>query len=229
MFARGTPVCAWLAQGQAAKMKLKIPDGAFLAYLFDCDGTIADSMPLHYVARRSALAEWNCDFPEDLFYAWGGFPVTEIISRLNEKQGLKMSVPDVARRKEELYFDALPHLKAVPEVFIGNGDGTLQSGVLSSISDIANLGAVGDFDGDGELDLVGTILTSPTNGQLELSFFSRQRRWHVYVSCYYSSYRTPLTTGQILGADLDGDGKLDLITIQNQSANTPPNSFTITL
>jgi len=97
-------------------MKLKIPGGAFRAYLFDCDGTIADSMPLHYVAWRSALAEWRCDFTEDLFYAWGGFPVAEIISRLNEKQGLQMPVPEVARRKEELYFDALPRLKAVPDV-----------------------------------------------------------------------------------------------------------------
>ena len=98
------------------QMKLKIPTGAFHAYLFDCDGTIADSMPLHYIAWRSALAEWNCVFPEDLFYAWGGFPVAEIISRLNERQGLKMPVPEVARRKEERYFDALPHLKAIPEV-----------------------------------------------------------------------------------------------------------------
>jgi HAD superfamily hydrolase (TIGR01509 family) len=118
------PVCSMcvlqpvrgIAQREAAKMKLKIPARAFHAYLFDCDGTIADSIPLHYVAWRSALAEWNCDFPEDVSYAWGGFPVAEIISRLTEKQGLKMSVPDVARRKEELYFDALPQLKAVPGV-----------------------------------------------------------------------------------------------------------------
>ena len=97
-------------------MKLKIPSGAFQAYLFDCDGTIADSMPLHYVAWKSALVEWNCTFPKELFYAWGGFPVAEIISRLNEKQGLQMPVSVVARRKEELHFDALPKLKAVPEV-----------------------------------------------------------------------------------------------------------------
>ena len=50
---------------------LKIPDGSFKAYLFDCDGTIADSMPLHYVAWNKALKEWNCEFDEDLFYAWG--------------------------------------------------------------------------------------------------------------------------------------------------------------
>lgn len=35
-------------------------------------------------------------------------------------------------------------------VFLGNGDGTLQTGVLSTISNIANLGAVGDFDSDGK-------------------------------------------------------------------------------
>ena len=37
-------------------MNLKLPAGDFRAYLFDCDGTIADSMPLHYKAWRRALA-----------------------------------------------------------------------------------------------------------------------------------------------------------------------------
>jgi beta-phosphoglucomutase family hydrolase len=97
-------------------MKLKLPAGVFKAYLFDCDGTIADSMPLHYVAWRAALAEQGCEFTEDLFYAWGGMPVVEIISTLNQKHGLKMPVADVAKRKEELYFKLLPQLSAVPEV-----------------------------------------------------------------------------------------------------------------
>jgi HAD superfamily hydrolase (TIGR01509 family) len=97
-------------------MRLKLPAGPFKAYLFDCDGTIADSMPLHYVAWKRALAEWNCEFSEDLFYRWGGLPVAEIIATLNEERGLNMPVKDVSRRKEELYFESLPQLKAVPEV-----------------------------------------------------------------------------------------------------------------
>jgi len=97
-------------------MKLKLPPGTFDAYLFDCDGTIADSMPLHYLAWRTALAEWNCSFSEDLFYAWAGLAVAKIISLLNEKHVLNMPVEDVARRKEELYLESLPHLRAVPEV-----------------------------------------------------------------------------------------------------------------
>jgi HAD superfamily hydrolase (TIGR01509 family) len=97
-------------------MKLTLPPGPFQAYLFDCDGTIADSMPLHYVAWNRALSEWNCAFPEELFYAWGGMPVAEIIATLNREQGLAMPVEDVARRKEEFYFEVLPQLQAVPEV-----------------------------------------------------------------------------------------------------------------
>ncbi|HXE32897.1 MAG TPA: HAD family phosphatase [Verrucomicrobiae bacterium] len=97
-------------------MKLKLPAGSFNAYLFDCDGTIVDSMPLHYVAWKRALREWNCEFREELFYAWGGRPTAEIIATLNHSQGLSMPVEDVASRKEEFYFKMLPELKAVPEV-----------------------------------------------------------------------------------------------------------------
>jgi HAD superfamily hydrolase (TIGR01509 family) len=97
-------------------MKLQLPKGSFRAYLFDCDGTIADSMPLHYAAWTTALGEWGCVFDEELFYAWGGKPAAEIISELNEMQGLKMPVQAVAERKEKLYYRLLPQLKAVPEV-----------------------------------------------------------------------------------------------------------------
>lgn len=97
-------------------MKLEIPAGNFCAYLFDCDGTIADSMPLHYIAWKKVLGEWNCDFNEDLFYAWGGRPTTEIVADLNRMQGLQMPVEAVAARKEILYYELLPQLEPVPEV-----------------------------------------------------------------------------------------------------------------
>ena len=97
-------------------MKLKLPSGSFAAYLFDCDGTIVDSMPLHYIAWTRALAEWNCDFDEKLFYSWGGMPIVEIVATLNQQRGLNMPVEAVAHRKENLYFELLPQLQAVPEV-----------------------------------------------------------------------------------------------------------------
>ncbi|MET8553235.1 HAD family hydrolase [Micromonospora zamorensis] len=97
-------------------MSLPLPPGEFAAYLFDCDGTIVDSMPLHYLAWQRALGEWGCEFPEDLFYAWGGRPTADIIVALNEQQGLTMPVATVEDRRESYYEELLPQLAAVPEV-----------------------------------------------------------------------------------------------------------------
>ena len=97
-------------------MPLQLPPGNFLAYLFDCDGTVVDSMPLHYIAWKQTLGEWDCPFDENLFYSWGGKPPVEIIATLNLMRGLKMPVEAVADRKEALYYALLPQLKPNPEV-----------------------------------------------------------------------------------------------------------------
>ncbi|MET7710680.1 HAD-IA family hydrolase [Micromonospora sp. NPDC005413] len=97
-------------------MSLPLPPGEFAAYLFDCDGTIVDSMPLHYLAWQRALNEWGCEFPEELFYAWGGRPTADIVVTLNEQQGLAMPVATVVERRESYYQELLPQLAAVPEV-----------------------------------------------------------------------------------------------------------------
>ena len=97
-------------------MKLQLPAGTFRAYLFDCDGTIVDSMPLHYIAWKRALAQWNCVFEEKLFYSWGGKPVRKIVADLNEIHGLQMPIEELANIKESYYHEQLPQLKAIPEV-----------------------------------------------------------------------------------------------------------------
>jgi HAD superfamily hydrolase (TIGR01509 family) len=114
-------------------MRLKLPEGSFEAYLFDCDGTIVDSMPLHYRAWKKALGEWNCEFSEERFYAWGGMPVAEVISTLNRERQLHMPVEELEHRKENLYLELLPQLKAVPEVLehIEAQHGRIPFGVVS--------------------------------------------------------------------------------------------------
>ena len=79
-------------------MPLQIPHGTFRAYLFDCDGTIVDSMPLHYTAWKQALGEWGCTFDESLFYSWGGRPTVEIVAALNQMQGLNMPAGAITPR-----------------------------------------------------------------------------------------------------------------------------------
>jgi HAD superfamily hydrolase (TIGR01509 family) len=95
---------------------LALPPGEFAAYLFDCDGTVVDSMPLHYLAWRQAVSEWGGEFGEELFYEWGGKTVADIISGLNSLLGLSMPAEALTRRREELYRELLPELTAVAEV-----------------------------------------------------------------------------------------------------------------
>jgi HAD superfamily hydrolase (TIGR01509 family) len=98
-------------------MTLKLPEGDFKAYLFDCDGTIADSMPLHYIAWDRALREYGCNsFTEGLFYAWGGRPVDAVVTELNRRDGLSIPLEAFAHRKEGLYYELIHQLQPVPEV-----------------------------------------------------------------------------------------------------------------
>ena len=132
-------------------MKLQLPPGTFRAYLFDCDGTVVDSMPLHYTAWTTALGEWGAGFAEELFYAWGGKPPREIIADLNQMQGLRMPVATVAERKENLYYSLLPQLKPVPEVLehINAEYGRIPFAVVSGSnreSIVKSLSAVGLLD-----------------------------------------------------------------------------------
>jgi HAD superfamily hydrolase (TIGR01509 family) len=132
-------------------MALTLPEGTFSAYLFDCDGTIADSMPMHYVAWKKALAEWGCVFDEELFYAWGGMTVAEIVGRLNARDGLAMPAAIVAEHKETFYVEMLPQLKGVPEVMaiIVSDYGRVPFAVVSGStreSVVASLSALGILD-----------------------------------------------------------------------------------
>lgn len=112
---------------------LEIPTRPFRAYLFDCDGTIADSMPLHYEAWKTALAPWGCEFRIRDFYAWAGRPTLKIVQLLNEKYGLEMDGATVDRVRERAYLESLPQIQAVPDILhhIESGFGRLPMAVVS--------------------------------------------------------------------------------------------------
>ena len=95
---------------------IKIPDGDFAAYIFDCDGTLGDTMPLHYSAWCAVLKERRLDFPEALFYELGGVPTERIVEILNERHGLDMPVVETARQKEELYLKGIEQIGPIEPV-----------------------------------------------------------------------------------------------------------------
>jgi beta-phosphoglucomutase family hydrolase len=86
--------------------------------VFDCDGTIADTMPLHYEAWVAALKEHSVEFPEALFYELAGMPTARIIEMLNERHGHHMPVQETADYKESLYQQLLPRVVPIEPVVV---------------------------------------------------------------------------------------------------------------
>ena len=88
------------------------------AAIFDCDGTLVDTMPLHYVAWRKTLDDLGLArvFPEAQFYEWGGTPAKEIIERLNAQHGLTLDAHPLANRKEEQYHLLISDVQIVAHV-----------------------------------------------------------------------------------------------------------------
>ena len=97
-------------------MPLELPAGDFRAFIFDCDGTLADNMPLHFSAWTRAMDDFGGSYPEELFYEWGGVPTGDIVRRLNAKFGLAMDVDEVVHRKEHYYRESIPQVRPVHDV-----------------------------------------------------------------------------------------------------------------
>jgi len=88
-------------------------------YIFDCDGTLADTMPLHYQAWKETLAlklGRPSDFTEGMFYRFGGMPARAIIERLNREFGYGLPVEQTAHDKEMRFVALLPGIGPVQEV-----------------------------------------------------------------------------------------------------------------
>ena len=97
-------------------MALQLPPGDFRAFIFDCDGTLADNMPLHFRAWTRAMEDFGGSYPEELFYEWGGVPTAEIVRRLNARCGTSLDVEEVVERKEHYYREMIPQVEAVHHV-----------------------------------------------------------------------------------------------------------------
>src|SRR5205085_11520661 len=84
--------------------------------VLDCDGTIADTMPLHYQAWVAALREHSVEFPEALFYEMAGIPTHTIVQLLNERFGHAMPVMATGDRKDSLFVQFIPQVKPIEPV-----------------------------------------------------------------------------------------------------------------
>ena len=86
------------------------------ALLFDCDGTLADTMPAHYRAWLRVTGEHGIEFDEDRFYGFAGRPTRDIVATLARGAGLEIDVEREALLKEESFLAELDTVRAIDPV-----------------------------------------------------------------------------------------------------------------
>lgn len=82
---------------------------AYAAIIFDCDGTLVDSMPAHYEAWVWALRKHGLDLSEDEFYALGGWPTFHVAELVVKRAGSAID-PNVIAHEKEAEFERQLHL-----------------------------------------------------------------------------------------------------------------------
>ena len=94
------------------------PINGFDAVIFDCDGTLVDSMPAHFDAWCEALALYGAGgvFKEDVFFAMGGRPTRDIVVELNDEYNLHLDPEAIAFAKREAFLKRLKSVTLIDEV-----------------------------------------------------------------------------------------------------------------
>jgi len=84
--------------------------------IFDCDGTLADTMPLHWRAWKIVTARHRLHLAEDRFYSLGGVPSRDILKMLSVEQGVPIDHLEVAREKEAEYLPLIAQVEPINTV-----------------------------------------------------------------------------------------------------------------
>jgi HAD superfamily hydrolase (TIGR01509 family) len=77
------------------------------AILFDCDGTLADTMPAHYRAWLAVTEPHGIPFGENRFYSLGGRPTRDILATLATEAGVTLDIDEAAQLKEQRFLDQI--------------------------------------------------------------------------------------------------------------------------
>ena len=94
---------------------LILPAGEFRGLIFDCDGTLIDSMPLHWRAWRFALEAQAApfDFSEQMHHAFAGQSIPETVAMCNARHGCRIDPDRVEADRTEYFFSHLDELRVV--------------------------------------------------------------------------------------------------------------------
>jgi beta-phosphoglucomutase family hydrolase len=98
------------------QLKLIEPPAPYAALIFDCDGTLADTMPIHFQAWAKVLTDLEVQFSEEQFYDFAGMPTLEILRIINKEQGRNIDIHATHDEKERIFVELSKQITEIAAV-----------------------------------------------------------------------------------------------------------------
>ena len=86
------------------------------ALIFDVDGTLADSMPVHLETWEILGNKYGFQYTQEELESYAGRSGQEIVEIINEKNGLQLDPDKIAHEKEEAFLENLDRVKPITPV-----------------------------------------------------------------------------------------------------------------
>jgi beta-phosphoglucomutase family hydrolase len=126
------------------------------AIIFDCDGTLADTMPVHYEAWQETMSDYGLFLSEDRFYELGGWPTLQLCEMLTRETGSTADPRKIAHEKEAAFVRRLQSVRPIEPVvrvvrqYRGRLPIAVATGAIRTVLDqiLDHIGLAGAFDAE---------------------------------------------------------------------------------
>ncbi|HAH24796.1 MAG TPA: fructose-1-phosphate/6-phosphogluconate phosphatase [Prolixibacteraceae bacterium] len=91
-------------------MKLEIHPQA-KALIFDLDGTLSDSLPVHIASWHVVCEKLNCTFDEHILVEMTGMPTISFAERIKKENNLGIAAEVIVKMKQQEFWRNINHIK----------------------------------------------------------------------------------------------------------------------
>jgi len=91
-------------------MKLEIHPNA-KALIFDLDGTLSDSLPVHIASWNAVCEKLNCTFDERILVEMTGAPTLSFAERIKREQNLEITAEELVVLKQQEFWKNINQIK----------------------------------------------------------------------------------------------------------------------
>lgn len=85
---------------------LAMTEGKYKAFLYDCDGTLADNMNLHKAAYVQTASRYGIQLNPAIITELAGWPTVNVSAEISRRYGIAFDAMRFAEEKSALYYDS---------------------------------------------------------------------------------------------------------------------------